>query len=292
MLDETRPDGCIVAVPNRLHLAAGLACIRRGIPSLVEKPLADTVAAARALADASEGAGVPVLVGHHRRHSPDIRAARQAIRDGAIGDLVAVGGMWLADKPDGYFAAEWRRGPGGGPLLINMIHDIDCLRFIAGEIESVRAITSNAVRGFEVEDTAAVAIRFEGGALGTFLLSDAVASPLTWDVASGQGAYFPHHPADCYWFGGRRGTLAVPGMTLWRHAAEGQSWQDPLVQERVALDGSGAYRNQADHFLAVVAREAEPVVSAREGMLTLAATLAVDRAAREDRTVAVAEMLR
>ncbi len=291
MLDETQPDGCIVALPNRLHLVAGLACIARRIPCLIEKPVADTIAAARELVEASEAAGVPVLVGHHRRHSPDIRAARQAIRDGAIGELVAVNGMWLMDKPDAYFAADWRRRAGGGPLLINLIHDTDCLRFIVGEIDSVRAFASSAVRGFEVEETASVALRFSSGVLGTFLISDAVASPFGWDVASGQALYLPHQATDCYWFGGRTGSLAVPSMTLWRHAEPGQSWQDPLVRERIALDGSRTYPNQLDHFLAIIAGEAEPVVSARDGMMTLAATLAVDLAAREDRTVAVTGMI-
>ena len=278
-------------MPNHLHVEAGLACIRRGIPSLVEKPVADTIPSARALVEASEAAGVAVLVGHHRRHSPDIRAARRAIRDGAVGDLVAVNGMWLADKPDSYFQAAWRRRAGGGPLLINLIHEIDVLRFVAGKIESVRAFASSAVRGFEVEDTASVALRFENGALGTFLISDAVASPFGWDVASGQAVYFPHQPGDCYWLGGRTGSLAVPSMTLWRHPEAGQSWQDPLVGARLELDGSRTYENQLEHFLAVVSGTAAPVVSARDGMLTLAATLAVDRAAREDRTVAVAEMI-
>ncbi len=291
MLDETEPDGAIVAVPNRLHLPAGLACLSRGIACLVEKPIADTVELARKLVAASETANVPILVGHHRRHSPDIREAKRLIEAGALGDLVTVNGMWLADKPDDYFDAAWRRESGGGPILINLIHEIDCLRFMVGEIESVRAFTSNAVRGFEVEDTASISLRFENGVLGTFLMSDAVASPYTWEVTSGQALYFPHQPGDCYFFGGRQASLAVPGMNIWRHDDEGKNWQDPLLREQIALDGSQTYRNQLDHFLAVVARNAAPVVTAHDGMVTLAATLAVATAAREDRTVTVREML-
>jgi predicted dehydrogenase len=291
MLEEVKPDGAIVAVPNRLHVAAGLACLSRGIPCLIEKPIADTVEAAMNLVKASEAANVPILVGHHRRHSPDIREARRIIEAGALGKLVAVNGMWLADKPDDYFQAEWRREPGGGPLLINLIHEFDCLRFIVGEIASVRAFTSNAVRGFDVEDTASIALRFENGALGSFLMSDAVAAPYTWEVTSGQALYFPHQPGDCYFFAGREGSLAVPSMNLWRHDGAGKNWQDPLVRQHMPLDGTRTYRNQIDHFLAVIAGEVKPLVSAHDGMMTLAATLAVDTAAREDRTVTVQEML-
>ena len=54
LLDDTQPDGVIVALPNRLHLEAGLACVTRGIPVLVEKPIADTVGAALALVEAGD----------------------------------------------------------------------------------------------------------------------------------------------------------------------------------------------------------------------------------------------
>jgi len=291
LFDETQPDGAIIAVPNSLHVSAGLACVARGIRCLIEKPVADTLRSAHELVIASEAAGIPMLVGHHRRHSPDICETRRIVREGVLGDLVAVNGMWLSDKPDDYFEAEWRRESGGGPLLINLIHEIDCMRFICGEILSVRAFTSNAVRGFDVEDTASIALQFENGALGTFLISDAVVSPYTWDIASGQALYFPHQPGDCYYFGGRKASLSVPSMSLWRHATDDENWQHPLLRQHLTLDGSRAYRNQLDHFLAVVSGVENPVVTARDGMMTLAATLAVERAAREDRTVTVKEML-
>ena len=289
MLDEVQPDGAIVALPNTLHLQAGLACIRRRIPVLVEKPIAATVASALALVTAAEASGVPILVGHHRRHSPDMREARAAIVRGDLGEIVAVNGLCLVRKHDSYFEAEWRRRPGGGPLLINAIHDIDCLRFLCGEIESVQAIASSQARGFDVEDTAAVLLRFENGALGTFLLSDAVPSPYFWDTASGQALYFPGRPGDSYVIGGRRGSLAVPSLDLWEHDAGGD-WRDPITPRRLPVDPSSCYVNQLDNFVAVIRGAAEPVVTGRDATITLAVTLAIDRAAAEGRTVRVAEL--
>ena len=57
MLDTVKPDGAIIATPNALHVPVGLACAERGVHMLVEKPLADTVEAARALSTATERAG-------------------------------------------------------------------------------------------------------------------------------------------------------------------------------------------------------------------------------------------
>jgi predicted dehydrogenase len=290
MLDETRPDGVVIALPNQLHAPVAIACIERGIACLIEKPVADTIEASFRIVEASERANVPVLVGHQRRHSPDIRSAKRTIEDGSLGQLVAVSGMTLFDKPDAYFV-EWRRKAGGGVLLINLIHDIDLLRWLVGEIESIRAFTSSAVRGFEVEDTASLAVRFTNGTLGTFVISDAAVSPWAWEYTSGQALYHPSQPGAYLFLAGRKASLSVSDLYLWRHAQESEHWQDPLVREHRPGDRSSAYVNQLDHFLDVVRRAAPPVISARDGMLTLAATLAVARAGGEDRTVTIAGML-
>ena len=287
MLDATRPDGAIVALPNQLHRAAGLACIARGIPCLMEKPVADTIAAARVLAQASEDSGVPILVGHHRRHSPDIAEARRLVQAGALGDVLAVNGMCLFRKDDRYFDAAWRREPGGGPLLINLIHDIDSLRFICGEVASVQAFTSNAGRGFTVEDTASVMLRFVGGALGTFVISDSVVSPWSWEFTSDQALYFPHQPGAFLFLGGRAASLSVSDMRLWRHERPNGDWRDPVSQQTHALPATRAYDNQLDHFLAVVDGRVAPLISARDGMMTLATTLAIAEAGRIGATVDV-----
>ncbi|MBY6030187.1 Gfo/Idh/MocA family oxidoreductase [Halomonas sp. DP8Y7-1] len=290
MLDQVELDAVIVALPNALHVEAGLACIERGLPTLMEKPIADTVAGALALADASEAAGVPMLVGHHRRHSPDMVESLRAIQAGELGQLVTISGMWLCRKDEPYFDQAWRREAGGGPILINLIHEIDCLRFLCGEIESVQAVTANKARGFEVEDSVALILSFANGMIGSFVGSDAVPSPYIWDVASGQSPNFLHEPGDCYVIGGTRGSLSVPGMALWRHAGQGH-WREPLMRERLQPPRSHCYPEQLRHFIAVVRKEAEPRVSAREGAMTLAATLAVDKAARQGGRVLVSEML-
>jgi len=288
MLDAVAPDGVVNATPNRLHVPLSLDCLSRGIPVLVEKPIADTLEGAAALAEASEAAGVPLLVGHHRRHNPIVARAREVLRSGRLGRLRAVSALWLLHKPADYFQAAWRREPGGGPVLINLIHDIDSLRFIAGEIAAVQGMTGTAGRGFAVEDTAAVLLRFRDGALGTVLLSDCAAAPWSWELTAGERTSydFPETGQDCYVFAGSEASLAVPSLRLWRHDGP-PGWLTPMAQERCAVAAADPIRRQIAHFAEVIRGRAAPLITARDAARTLEATLAVTEAAAAGREIAL-----
>ena len=81
-------DAAVIASPNDTHVALAERMLGAGIPILLEKPVASTLAEAAILAEVTARSGVPVLVGHHRRHNPLIKTAKRAITDGAIGPLV------------------------------------------------------------------------------------------------------------------------------------------------------------------------------------------------------------
>lgn len=290
MLAAERPDGVILATPNTLHVEGALACLARGVPALVEKPVAGSLEAARCLVEAVATRGVPVLVGHHRRHSAILEQARAAVAGGRLGRLVAVSGSATYRKPDDYFVqAPWRRQAGGGPILINMVHEVDNLRVLAGEITEVQAMASRAARGFEVEDTVAISLRFANGALGSFLLSDAAAGPRSWEQTSGENRAYDHHAdEDCYVLSGERGSLSVPTLRL--RTYEGQaSWFAPLATTRQPVPEADPIRRQLAHFCAVLRGEAAPRVSAEDATRTLAATLAIAEAARSGRRVRLDE---
>lgn len=129
----------IIATPNALHVAQALACIAAGVAVLVEKPIAPSVADAQSLCLAVDASAARLLVGHHRAHSPILAKARQVVQQGLLGRLVAVTGTALFCKLDHYFAdAPWRSQPGGGPILINLVHEIGNLRSLCGDIVAVQ----------------------------------------------------------------------------------------------------------------------------------------------------------
>ena len=286
---QGRPDGVILATPNRMHVDGGLECVAAGVPVIVEKPIGDTVAAAARLVEAGERAGVPVLTGHHRNYSPIMATAREIVRSGRLGPIVAVVGTALFAKPADYFDVGdgWRRRPGGGPILLNLIHEVNNLLSLVGDIVRVQAVTSNATRGFPVEDTAAMVFTFANGALGTFLLSDAAASPRSWEQTSQENAsYAAYTDEDCYHIAGTRGSLSVPTMRM-RTFPDAPSWWTPFDTSTEAVDRSDPLANQVTHFAAVIRGEAEPICSGRDGLNTLRVVDAVVEAARTGAPVEV-----
>ena len=286
MLDRERPEGAIVAAPTPLHAPIGVACASRGIHMLMEKPFTDTVAAGRQLIDTANGAGVRITVGHHRRYDPAVEAARAIIANGEIGRLVAISGIWATRKHNDYYLADWRREPGGGPVLINLIHDIDMLRYCCGEIESVYAETRNAERGLKVEDSGAVVLRFRAGAIATITFSDATPSPWGWERASGDNPQTPHVPENCFRFFGTEASFEFPNIAIWRNPPPAEpSWLQPLAKETRPAPERAALAAQLKHFCQVVRGEAEPKVSATDGLATLAATAAVLESARSNQPV-------
>lgn len=288
LLAQDRPDGVLLATPNALHVPQALQCMEAGLPILVEKPIATTVAEGQTLVDAVERLGARVLIGHHRAHSPIMAKARQVVESGQLGRLVTVMGSATFYKPDHYFDdGPWRREIGGGPILINMIHEVHNLRMLCGEIVAVQAFASNATRGFAVEDTVAINLRFANGALGSFMLSDTAACPRSWEQTSQENKAYPSYDdEDCYVVAGTNGSLSVPTMRLKTYPRpEDRSWWKPFEVGAVGLVRDDPLKHQMEHFGAVVRSEAQPLVSARDGLQNLKITEAIAEAARTGRVI-------
>lgn len=285
MLAVDKPDGVIIATPNQVHVANGLEAVAAGVPALVEKPIADDIASASALVEAAEAAGIALLVGHHRRHNPIIQAAKRAIDAGRLGNVLAVHGICWFFKPHDYFDISWRREKGAGPVFLNLIHDIDNLRYLCGEVASVQALESNAVRGNAVEETAVILLRFASGALGTVTVSDSIVAPWSWELTAGENPDYPRTSEGCYQIGGTYGALSIPQLSLWRNPDK-RSWFEPIAPEQLSFEPQDPLRLQVQQFCKVIRGEEAPLVSGWEGLETLRVIDAVKRSA------AAGEMIR
>jgi predicted dehydrogenase len=290
MLASEDVDGVIISSPNIFHVEQTVTCLEAGIPVLVEKPIAHTYDEGVRAVEVATRTGVPLMVGHHRAHSPIIRSAKTFLESGRLGRVVAVNGSAMFYKPEGYFeAGPWRKEIGGGPILINLIHEIGNLRALCGEIASVQATSSSAVRGFAVEDTACVNIRFASGALGVFILSDTAASARSWEQTSGENASYPSYDdEDCYLISGTRGTLAVPTMRIkFYETSEDRSWWKPFSIDRLTVVREDPLKCQLRNFLNVIRGREPPLVSGRDGLRNLRVIEAIFESINTERTIRV-----
>ena len=176
-----------VCTPNRFHAEAVEAALRAGKHVYCEKPLAFDLPEARRLAQLAARAGVTHQVVSEYRFFPAMLRARELIADNFAGRIFHVRGAYLhsgyvdPDRP-----LEWRLRReviGGGVLMDLGPHLLDLMRWLAGNVESVCALTETFIRErrtpedptrrlpVEVEDAIIVLMRFTSGALGTAELS-------------------------------------------------------------------------------------------------------------------------
>ncbi len=291
LLAERNTDGVLISTPTGLHVEQGLQCIEAGCPVLIEKPVATTALDAYELVSRGRDRGVPILVGHHRRHNPLILNAHALIEADEIGDILTVQGTCWLYKPDDYFeVAPWRTKKGAGPISVNLIHDVDLMRYLLGDVTRVQAAASNSARGFENENVAAAVLTFASGVVGTISVSDSVVSPWSWELTASENPRYPATNQSCLLIGGSKGSLSIPDLTLWTHQTV-RSWWSPISATSVPQNFSDPLVNQIEHFADVITGKATPLVSGDEGMKTLQVIEAIQMSAEQQTAIDIDQVM-
>ena len=287
MFEDCKPDGVLLATPNQLHVENGLEVIKHNCPILVEKPIATTSDEAQILVDAADLAEVPILVGHHRRHNPLVAQVREIIDSGRLGKIVSAHSFIWFKKPDEYYAPEWRRKPGAGPVLVNGIHEIDLLRYYCGEISRVFARGSTAVRNHEVDDSLVATLEFASGTLGTFNMSDSVTAPWCWELTSGENPAYATVSESSTYIGGTMGSISIPDNRVWTHGEE-KHWMATVESSTAPVLHIDPLIMQIRHFASVIRGEVQPLVSGEEGIASLKVIEAILQSSLTNESVNIA----
>ena len=158
MLAEERIDLLTVAVPTRAHLDVAACVIEHGVPLLVEKPLAATLAEGERLRDLASAARVTLTVGHIERFNPAVVELQRRLRAGELGRVFQMHARRVGPFPE--------RVRDVGVVLDLAPHDIDVMRFLLGsEVARVQAETEQRINT-EHEDMLAGVLRFANGVVG------------------------------------------------------------------------------------------------------------------------------
>ena len=187
-LGQTWPGGgrldlAHICTPPRSHVPLAVQCLRAGVPVLLEKPPALSLAQIDELLAVCESTGVDVAVVFQHRFGSGARRARALLVGGGQQDqgigrpLVATcHTLWYRDAD--YFAVPWRGRwdvEGGGPTMGHGIHQFDLLLALLGPWTEVTAMAGRQARDTDTEDVSLAVVRFASGALATVVNS--VVSP-------------------------------------------------------------------------------------------------------------------
>ncbi|KAF3038188.1 hypothetical protein E8E12_008715 [Didymella heteroderae] len=281
-------DAAIVCTPNHTHVTISKQLLQAGKHVLCEKPICVNVASGRELIKCAEDSKRALLIGHHRRFNRYAVAVKQHLP--SLGRLVAINGLWTIYKPLSYFdpPTEWRRLDSAGPIFINLIHEIDLLHYWYGPITRVYAEQTISQRGFDAEEGAAITLRFASGLVGTFLLSDAVVSPHSFEGGTGENPIIPRTGQDFHRVFGSEGTLSVPNLTRWDYRAGENSWTKELSGTRLHVpDTKIPFEAQVEHFLKLIRGEELPSCDGAEGLRAVIVCEAIKTSMKEHRPVEI-----
>jgi predicted dehydrogenase len=272
VLGDPDIEAIINTTPNDAHLETTRAAAQAGKHVFLDKPIANTVAQARAIAEACRNAGVVLALGYQRRRESQFRWIRRQIDDGALGKLVNAEANISRDRLGKVDLGSWRStaaGMPGGVMLQIGIHYTDVLEYLMGPIRAVSGRSDRLVLPGDNPDVASMILEHESGALSTLNASYASASEFYLMNIYGKDAtvFYDQH-------GGmrvlRRGGDAITPIPFARN--------DTFVEE-------------LDEFAAAARGQGTPEVGGEHATRSLAVVRAGILSAQQGRRVEVAEAL-
>lgn len=273
LLKQVDLDAVAIALPNSLHVAAVEKSLEAGIKYiLLEKPIANTVKEANHIIDICKKADATLLVGHHRRSSNRYQFLRKLIESGKLGKIVGIQSTFALAKDRDYFDVEWRIKKGGGPLLINAVHDFDDLNFVTGMTPArVYAAARNTIRENEVEDSVTAIIEYKEGATASYFLSDGTPGPWNYDLAAEENVFWSMCPGEnslrVY---GTKGSFGFPNMDLYYYEDDAFGWTSPLIHEHFDVEKNDPMTAELEHFVDLcLGRTKIPRCSGEDALATL-----------------------
>jgi len=255
-------EAVVVCVPQHLHRTVVEPALAAGLSVLCEKPIADSLADADAMIAAARDAPGTLVIGHTLRFDPDFVAARAAVRDGELGDVVSVAARWQAPDYEG-------RVISGRATVAQemMIHDFDLVRWIVGEVERVYAEASPIEVVGPGPDALVATLRLERGAVGVF--------DHGWIAPSKSGLGSEHRLA----LFGTRGALFVESRDtpLTLYGSDGFARVNTRYYPSAEVVPAGALANEDRHFLLTVRGHRPWPLELADARAALACAAAVER---------------
>jgi predicted dehydrogenase len=269
-LDEAlalHPAFAIVANPPHYHVPAALAAARAGCHLLIEKPLSDSLEGVQDLITTVRERNVVALVGFTLRFHPGLRVVKSLLEEERVGRVVSIRAEVGQYLPDWHPGEDYRESYSakrdlGGGVILDLIHELDYVRWLVGEVREVGCMAGHESRlEIETEDVAEILLRFESGAIGNVHMD-----------------YVQRDPSRTCRIVGEEGTIVWDYFAneVRLFEATSQSWR-VFPQDR--FDRNDLFLSEMKHFLACVDGRETPLVDLEEARQVQVLALAAQESA-------------
>jgi predicted dehydrogenase len=169
---EQKPHAAVIATPPSLHIPVALQAAEHGCHLFIEKPLAAGMQRVGELLERAQRQRLVTLVGCNMRFHPGLMHVKKLIDAGAVGAVLSARAAFGQYLPDWHPREDYRKGYSarrdlGGGIILDAIHEVDYLRWLVGEIQSVACFAGRlSSLEIETEDSASLLLRFASGAIG------------------------------------------------------------------------------------------------------------------------------
>ncbi len=281
MLEEKRPELVSIATESGSHAKIALYAIDLGIPVIIEKPMAMSMADAEEIIRRSKEKGVKVSACHQNRFNVAVQKMRRALEAGRFGKLShgSIHVRWNRNKAY-YDQAPWRGtwAEDGGTLMNQCIHGIDLLRWTFGdEVEEVYGMTRQVQHPYlEAEDVGMAVVKFKNGAIATI---------------EGTVNVYPKNLEETLYIFGENGTVKIGGTStnnidVWDFADETeQDTENKGLKEATSNVYGNGHTSLFRDMIEAIEQDREPYVDAVAGRNALEMVLAIYKSRKEGRPV-------
>jgi UDP-N-acetylglucosamine 3-dehydrogenase len=273
LLDEQKPEAVTIAVPTTYHCDVACRVLARGIPVLIEKPIAFSVAEGQRIIDTAQQRGVPLMIGHIERFNPAVIALKHKLAEGALGRVFQIDAHRQGPFPS--------RIADVGVVIDLAVHDLDVMRYISGaEVVRVYAETERRVHSAH-EDLLTGLARLSDGTIGTLTINWLTPTKIRELFVTGEQGMFrvDYLTQDLYFYENAtaRG-YDWDSLRVLRGVSEGQ-------MIRYVVPKKEPLRAEIEAFLAAAGGDGSVLVSGQDGLKALELAQAVVTSGLEHRPV-------
>lgn len=266
-------EAVVIVTPTDTHARYIEMAALAGKAIFCEKPVAKDLAETKRVLDIVEQKEVPFQIGFNRRYDPPYSEAKQKIKAGEIGQVE----QFIAVMRDPAPAPIEYLKVSGGIFIDQSIHDIDCARFLVGDVEEVHAWGAVRVDPKIGEigdvDTTNLSLRFKGGALG--VIQNSRRAVYGYDVRT-----------EVFGSSGKLVMDATPKTPLWQYGNGVNSNHYHFFMDRF----KEAYKLELEAFFGFLSQGHKPTPGPRDAIESLRIALAATKSLREKRVVRLEEI--